>query len=115
MSKNYLRLNLGEQERGLKFNMGTLKIIKELVGSDPLEFFKHRAQLEDELEQLAVIVYAAAASNMRVKKEIPDFTLDDARLWVDDMDLRDVQNLTTFIQSAYEVEASGEEATDTRA
>lgn len=110
-----MRLQLGEQERGLKFNMRTLKNIKELTGGDPFTFFEFKDELDDQLKQLSVIVYAALLANNAIKKEESDYTQDDVALWVEDMGYTDIVNLSQFIRQAYSVEASGEGSADTRA
>lgn len=115
MSKNYWRLELGEKERGLKFNMGTLKNIKELTGGDPLAFFNFQGDIDEQLKQVALIVYAAMLSNSKVKNEEPDYTREQVEAWVEDMDYSQVVLLSEKIRDAYSVEPSGEEGADTRA
>jgi hypothetical protein len=87
MLKNYLSLELGGKSRGLKFNIGTLKCLKEVAGIDPLDFKAESESLSDLLPYAEKIMHAALLSNCLIKKEAPDFTAADVSDWFIDLDI----------------------------
>lgn len=113
MGKNYVRLQIGDKERGLKFNLGTLKNIKDLTNGDPFTFFV-AGEIEDQIKQVATLLYASLLSNCKSKKEDPDFNYDDCMRWAEDLDLTDAVGLVNAFRDAYKTDASQEGGEDTR-
>lgn len=113
MGKNYIRMELGGQERGLKFNLRALKIIKEVSGDDPFAFFIG-GDLEAQIKQISAIMYAGLVSNAASKKQEPDFTYDDCVFWTEDLDLEDAKKVIAAFGEAYKSDASGEGSADTQ-
>lgn len=111
MSKNYIRLMLGETEQGLKFNMGTLKNIKDITGGDPFAFFVGD-DINSQIKQIAVILQAALLANYSSKRLDPDFTAADCERWAEDLSMEEALNLVNTFREAYLV--SGEGNADTR-
>jgi hypothetical protein len=112
MSKNYIQAVLGKEKRGLKFNLGTLRHIGDITGTDPLGF---SVRSENFVRDLSVIVYAGMLSNYESKQQDPDFTQKDVDRWVGEIeDMNEAISIVTAFHNAYKVEVSGEEAKDTR-
>jgi hypothetical protein len=114
MSKNYIRLEVGGKEQGLKFNMGTLKHLKDITGGDPFSFFIGE-DIEAQIKQVAVILCAAMMANYRSKKQEVDFTLADCELWSEDLSMEEALRVVNTFRAAYMPEVSGEGNDDTRA
>lgn len=88
--KNYMQMELGGKVRGLKFNIGTLKYLKEITGVDPVDFKAESNKMEDLIPFATKILHAALLSNIAIKKESPDFIADDVQTWVDDLTVVDL-------------------------
>jgi hypothetical protein len=116
MSKNYIRLTLGEQERGLPFKMGTLRQLRGLINGDPFEFLQTclNGGLEEQVRLVGTIVYACLLAGAAAKKEEPDFNILDVERWVDDLDYSDCELVLLSFTKAYMGEPSGEGGKDTR-
>jgi hypothetical protein len=119
MSKNYITLLLGEKERGLKFNVGTLNFMQSEFDIDPLTFKAETTDWKNLLPYAEKIIYVAMLSNCRSKKEQPDFKLADITLWVEELnaaDLTQVINMWNgqFLFSQKEPSANGEVGKDTQ-
>jgi hypothetical protein len=119
MSKNYITLLLGEKERGLKFNVGTLNFLQSEFDIDPLLFKAESTGWKDLLPYAVKIIYVAMLSNCRSKKEEPDFKLADVEQWAEELtgaDLTQVVNMWNgqFIFSQKEPSANGEVGKDTQ-
>jgi hypothetical protein len=113
MSKNYMRLTLGDKEQGLKFNMGTLKHLKDITGGDPFSFFIGE-DIEAQIRQIAVILQAALLSNYKSKQIEPDFTPADCERWAEDLDMDEALRVVNTFRQAYMPEVSGEGNPDTQ-
>jgi hypothetical protein len=113
MGKNYMRLNIGGEDRGLKFNLGTLKNIQELTNNDPFNFFIS-GPIDKQIEQISVLLYASLLANCRSQKKEPDFTQEDCMLWAEDMDLKDAEAMMHAFGEAYKAPASQEGGKDTQ-
>lgn len=116
--KNYLQLELGGKPRGLKFNLGTLNYIQELTGTDPFEFKATGSAYSDLLPMATTIVHAALLSNCLSKQEAPDFTENDVRAWMNDIEgvgtLADIINRYNNILNPPKSQANGEVSADTQ-
>jgi hypothetical protein len=113
MSKTYIRLQLGEKEQGLKFNMGTLKNLKDITGGDPFSFFIGE-DIEAQIKQLSVILQAALLSNYKSKQLEPDFTPADCERWAEDLSMEEALRVVNTFRAAYMPEVSGEGNTHTQ-
>ena len=117
MVNNYLSLELGGKARGLKFNVGTLRCLKETTGIDPLDFKYESDKLGDLLPYAEKIMYAALLSNCLSKKEAPDFTADDVAEWFNDLDfptITDIINRYNGIFTTGKPSVNGEVGKDTQ-
>lgn len=117
MVKNYLSLELGGKTRGLKFNIGTLKCMKEISGDDPLELKAEGSDLFSLLPFAERVLHAALLANCLSKKEAADFTADDVAEWMNELDvptITDIVNLYTGIFTVPKSSANGEVSKDTQ-
>jgi hypothetical protein len=117
MSKNYISLQLGGTSRGLKFNIGTLRCIKDVASIDPLSFKAESENLNDLLVYAEKIMHAALLSNCLSKKEPADFTAEDVAFWFNDLDMptiTEIINAYNGIFSTGQPSANGEVGKDTQ-
>lgn len=104
MSKTYTTIELGGQERGLKFNMGTLKHLGEITRSDALTFQIQGNDLPSIYKHTQSIIHAALLSNCDSKKESPDFTAIDIEQWVNELDFSEAIRILNAFSTAYTIE-----------
>jgi hypothetical protein len=117
MVKNYLSLELGGEARGLKFNIGTLRCLKDVAGVDPIDFKAESDKLSDLLPYAEKIFHAALLSNCLSKKEAPDFTEEDIIAWFNDFDLPTITEIINRYNSIFTSEkpsVNGEVGKDTQ-
>jgi hypothetical protein len=117
MSKNYLSLNLGGKERGLKFNNRTINIIGDLTGNDPLTFIPPSSAWKDLLEYTSTILHAALLSNLASTKEQPDFVKADIDEWLNDLapeQIYTISNVYAQLLTPSIITTNGEVSSDTR-
>jgi hypothetical protein len=117
MSKNYLSLELGGVQRGLKFNIGTLKCLKDVTGLDPTDFKAESTKFSDLLPYAEKILHAALLSNCLSKKELADFTADDVTNWMDELDIPTITMVINLYNGIFTVptpSANGEVGKDTQ-
>lgn len=117
MTNNYLSLELGGKARGLKFNIGTLRCLKDVAGIDPINFKAESDTLSDLLPYAEKIMHAALLSNCLSKKEAPDFTADDITEWFNELDLptiTDIINRYNGIFTTGKPSVNGEVGKDTQ-
>ena len=115
--KNYLQLELGGKVRGLKFNIGTLKYLRELTGLDPMDFKAESNKFEELLPYATKILHAALLSNLLSKKEDRDFTSEDVDAWVNELSVSDLTTVILKYNSIFEIPqaaANGEVGKDTQ-
>jgi hypothetical protein len=108
---------LGGVSRGLKFNIGTLKCLKDVTGVDPTDFKAESSNFSDLLPYAEKILHAALLSNCLSKKEPPDFTAEDITTWMNELDvptLTMVINLYNGIFAIQTPSANGEVGKDTQ-
>lgn len=115
---NYMSLEIGGKVRGLKFNVGTLKCLGDIInGEDPLKFKAQSDNFADILPYATKIAHAAMLSNCLSKKEAPDFTAEDVEQWVNDLsgfDLTTIINNYNGIFNQPKSSANGEVGKDTQ-
>lgn len=106
MNKTYMTLFLGGQERGLKFNFGTLRFIGDLTGSDPL-LLAGASNVGEQFKYVKTIIHAALMSNyLSMKKQI-DFTEAELIDWISELSMEQATSVTTAFAAAFSVEATG--------
>lgn len=112
-----MALELGGKQRGLKFNIGTLKFLRDVTGIDPMEYKAESNNFDVLLPYATNILHAALLSNCLSKKDDPDFTAEDVKQWVDELTVSD---LTAVILKYNEIflspktQANGEVGADTQ-
>lgn len=84
-----MQLPLGGKQRGLKFNMGTLKFIGELTGGNPLNFNVDTNDLSGIYNTAKTIIHAALLSNCLSKRENADFDAEDVDAWVSELSMHE--------------------------
>ena len=112
--KNYLQLEIGDQVRGLKFNMRTLDFIQQLTGKDPFTFRAASNDFKDVKEYALVIFHAALLSNCASKKEEPDFKAEEVAEWFHELNPSDVWLIVNTLSEPVETPANGEVSKDTQ-
>jgi hypothetical protein len=115
--KNYMQMELGGTVRGLKFNIGTLKYLKEITGVDPVDYRAESNKMEDLIPFATRILHAALLSNLLSKKEDPDFTAEDVDAWVTDLTVADLTEVIHRYNEIFGVQkpsANGEVGADTQ-
>ena len=105
---NYIKVKLGGKERGLKYNMGALKHLGKLNGSDPLDFTQV-ADFSKQFDFIKVIVHAGLLANADSKKTEPEFSEADVIDWVSELSAQEAAEITQFFAKCYAV---GGEASD---
>lgn len=102
-----LQLELGGQVRVIKFSMGTLKFIGELLGTDPLGFGEGITENPGRLyEMVKTIVHAGLLQQYKSDKKNVDFTADDVDDWVSDLDTATSMEVISYYAKAFS--ANGE-------
>lgn len=101
MVKNYLSLELGGKARGLKFNIGTLRCLKDVAGVDPLDFKAESDKFSDLLPYAEKILHAALLSNCLSKKEHADFTDADVSEWMNELDVPTITEIITLYNGIF--------------
>jgi hypothetical protein len=116
MLKNYMTLKLGGQVRGLKFNIGTLKCLRDITGIDPLAYKAESDTFQDLLPYATKIMHAALLSNCLSKKEQPDFRDEDVSVWVDELSVAELTEVIAHYNSIFttKLSANGEVGKDTQ-
>jgi hypothetical protein len=115
--KNYISMEIGGKVRGLKFNVGTLKCLADITGTDPLKYKSESDNFTDILPYATKIVHAALLSNCLSKKEAPDFSGEDIELWINDLtgfELTEAINYFNWMFLPPKSTANGEVSKDTQ-
>lgn len=115
--KNYMSLELGDKVRGLKFNVGTLKCLGEITGEDPLTFKAEGEEFKAILPYAVKITHAALLSNCLSKKESPDFSAEDVKMWVNDLSGYELTQIISYYNAIFsppKASANGEVSKDTQ-
>jgi len=116
MANNYLSLELGGKPRGLKFNVGTLRCIKDIVGIDPFDFKIQSESFADIMPYAEKIFHAALLSNSLSKKEAADYTTEDVTDWFNELDMPTITDIINRYNSIFSAStsANGEVGKDTQ-
>lgn len=94
-----LEVKLGGEVKQLKFGNYALEVYTKLTGSD-IGTIKEVGENYSELDCTTDVAYAGLVGNYRVKGKVVDFTIDDVREWIDDVDFQtQAQILTAFYNS----------------
>lgn len=115
--KNYMALEVGGAVRGLKFNVGTLKCLGDILESDPLQYKVEGESFAQILPYAINIVHAALLSNCLSKKTEPDFTAEDVAQWVDELSIGELQDIIQHFNNIFALPkalANGEVGKDTQ-
>lgn len=79
---NYIQVNIGGKDRGLKFNQMALEVFnKNIDDKAPMS------------SSIYATFYAGLVGNCYVKKEEPDFTFEDVTDWVDELSETDKKKI----------------------
>lgn len=119
MSKDYLQIELGGKKRGLKFNMGLLYFLGEMIKSDPLVMDMSSNSYTSTFSNLKNIVTAGLMANEAVKTtgKKEEFTPEEVHEWVLAMSSQDSFTVIDMFTKIYERPkdvASPEGSKDTR-
>ena len=90
---NYVRINLGGKERGLKFNQGADIEFRNKVGTNDNYVFYCYA-----------MIWAGLVSNCFVKGENPDFTFEEVCDWCDEMKPEDMETVLKVYKEVHKYE-----------
>lgn len=112
--RNKVSILLGEVERELLFNFGTLKHIKDITGGDPLLFTFEIDNYESLNTGKTVLIYAGLLSACDSRNAIADFTKEDVGRWTAELTMADLVAVIGAWAAFKGVEASGEGSEDTR-
>jgi len=85
-----IEINLGGKVRGLRFGNYAMMTYNSLTTTNALEI----KELNEEYQYIDFvrdITYCALKAHNKVKGELSDFTLEDVTLWVDEMDLGNIE------------------------
>jgi len=89
----YIQIGLGGKNRGLKFgNRALLNLMEKHQIKEGIKF---------SFELLVDLVYFGLLNNCLVKKEDPDFALEDVENWVDDLPQKDLMQVFEVFQKSY--------------
>lgn len=111
MSKNYLSIQIGGEQRGLKYNMAAMEAIVELTGNQDLGMVVTK--------DLVINVYAGLVGNAIAKDEEPNIDIKVVKKWIGILEFDEAldlsQKVEAVIVTAYKrKEASGEGSADTQ-
>ena len=107
----YIRIKLGDKERGLSFKMGTLRHIGEITKADPLDFTT-TTDVSNQYNFVKTVVWAALLTNCDLKGIEPDFSEKDVTAWVDALSVTEAGEITNAFAKAFS--GRGEADDDTR-
>ena len=91
----YIQLELGGKKRGVKFGNYALIEYSKLNGTGVVEFNE-----QNPIKLCADLVYCGLKNNCFVKKEIEDFTYEDVVMWVDDMPIQQITEITQVFEES---------------
>lgn len=91
----YIQLELGGKKRGIKFGNYALIEYSKLNGTGVVEFNE-----QNPIKLCADLVYCGLKNNCFVKKEIEDFTYEDVVMWVDDMPIQQITEITQVFEES---------------
>lgn len=91
----YIQLELGGKKRGVKFGNYALMEYSKLNGTGVVEFNE-----QNPIKLCADLVYCGLKNNCFIKKEVEDFTYEDVVLWVDDMPMQQITDVTKVFEDS---------------
>jgi hypothetical protein len=113
----YLKIEIGGEKRGLKFDIGTLKTIQDLYEIDPFTLRAETNTLRELLPYATKIVHAGLKRNAVIKKQATDFTPEQLDEWVSELDIPTLTDIVTAYNEIYTRKipsANGEVGSDTQ-
>ena len=91
----YIQLELGGKKRGVKFGNYALIEYSKLNGTGVVEFNE-----QNPIKLCADLVYCGLKNNCFIKKEVEDFTYEDVVMWVDDMPISQITEITQVFEES---------------
>lgn len=91
----YIQLELGGKKRGVKFGNYALIEYSKLNNTGVVEFNE-----QNPIKLCADLVYCGLKNNCFVKKETEDFTYEDVVMWVDDMPISQITEITKVFEES---------------
>lgn len=89
----YIQLELGGKKRGVKFGNYALMEYSKLNNTGVVEFND-----DNEIKLCADLLYCGLKNNCYIKREIQDFTYEDVMLWVDEMPMEQITEITKVFE-----------------
>lgn len=81
---NYIKLNIGGEERGAKLGLGFIRFFSESENTDVATIFES-TEGPNALIFIPKAIYYSLAYNCQRKGETADFTIDDVFDWIDEI------------------------------
>ncbi len=91
----YIQLELGGKKRGVKFGNYALIEYSKLNNTGVVEFNE-----QNPIKLCADLVYCGLKNNCFIKKETEDFTYEDVVMWVDDMPIQQITEITQVFEES---------------
>ncbi len=91
----YIQLELGGRKRGVKFGNYALMEYSRLNNTGVVEFDE-----QNPIKLCADLLYCGLKNNCFVKKEEEDFTYEDVVMWVDDMPMDKISEITMVFEES---------------
>lgn len=105
--KGYINLELNGVKRGVKFgNRALLDLIAKYKTEEGSNF-------AFSFDLMVDIIYFGMLNNCLVKREDPDFTVDDVNVWADDLPMGKLMEIFQMFQLSYAGEDAKQEAPQT--
>lgn len=96
-----MNITLSGKEYGLKFNIGTLNVLHEQFGIDPLKFKAESDSWKDLLPYACMILYAALSAFCRSNKNTLGFSPADVEEMMDDLSVTDLTDIITAYNNIF--------------
>jgi hypothetical protein len=101
-----LQVELGGEQKVLRFNFRVLKIIGEITGKDSLGFGQGITEDQGRLfDMVKTIVHAALLAQYRSEKKNVDFTAEDVDDWVGELEIAEAMEIMGHYSKAYSRES----------
>ncbi len=102
MSKNTLQLEIGGKTVKIRFNMGAMEHLGQIIGQDPISATKAPGNVfTSEFENLKNMVYAGMLGECDHNDATPDFTENDVISIVRKMDKEQAAEVTAVFERSY--------------
>lgn len=102
---SYISKNIGGKVRGMKFTIGALYHAIEAEE-------KNIDGVHEQLKSVGVTIYAGLMNNCTIKKETPDFTLEDCVAWAGEIET--IKEVAEITEAFNKISASKEGSGDTQ-